>query len=109
MITQLPHPIVIYFAISNGADTPSLSACFAPDATVTDEGHTHRGIPAIQAWLDAARKKYAYTIEPLNARHGGDHFVVVGRVSGSFHGSPVEITHTFVLAGDLIQSLEIHA
>jgi hypothetical protein len=108
MIPQLPNPVALYLSISNGATDTPLSACFAPDATVTDEHHTHRGIPAIQTWLDDARQKYQHSVEPLHLSTEGDRVVLVGRVAGTFPGSPIELTYRFGIAGDRIQSLEIH-
>jgi hypothetical protein len=74
---------------------------------VTDEAHTHRGIPAIGNWLGDAREKYVHRLDPLSVRTDGAHAIVVARVSGNFPGSPIELTHVFELAGERIRSQRI--
>ena len=83
MSLSLPDAITTYFSISNGADATHIADCFTQDACVFDEGETHRGRPAIQAWMPAT-------------------------VTGNFPGSPVQLDHAFQLAESQIQSLEIH-
>jgi len=41
MSIQLPPPIALYVQLENAGDTDTLSACFAPNAMVRDEGHTY--------------------------------------------------------------------
>lgn len=54
MSLTLPHAISIYFTISNGADIARIKHCFTADAVVIDEGKTHTGHVAIEAWQRAA-------------------------------------------------------
>lgn len=107
MPVSLPAPIATYFEACRQADIPGLAHCFAPDATVRDEGRTHRGHDAIMAWQTEAQKAFEYTVEPLGVSHDGDHVAVTTRVVGNFPGSPVQLDHVFVLKGGRIQSLEI--
>ena len=97
-----------YFSAEDAADTDVLERCFAPDAVVRDEGQVMRGLDAIKAWKLAAQAKYRYRVEPLSASHEGATATVRARLTGSFPGSPVELTYTFGLVGDKIASLEIH-
>jgi len=53
------------------------------------------------------RAKYHHTVEPLGATARDGATVVIGRVSGQFPGSPVELQHVFRLDGEEIASLEI--
>ena len=69
MAIHLPRPIDIYFTLDRARDTEALATGFAADATVRDEGRTHEGRAAIEAWEIEARRKYEYTIEPLEAAH----------------------------------------
>jgi hypothetical protein len=108
MSTQLPDSIATFFKVSNGSDVSELSQCFAEDALVRDEGRLHRGHEAIEAWLRDARRKYAYRVEPVNAVRQGSIVKVRAKVEGDFPGSPVELEHVFRLAGNRIESLEIH-
>lgn len=41
MSLDLPLPIDLYVQIENSGDVDALSACFASDATVHDEGRTY--------------------------------------------------------------------
>ncbi|THF62181.1 nuclear transport factor 2 family protein [Pseudothauera rhizosphaerae] len=108
MAIPLPESIATYFEVGNGADDTRLAGCFAQDAVVLDEGRTHRGHEAIRSWLRAARRKYEYSVEPLEVSQRGECVTVAARVTGNFPGSPVQLQHVFQLAGDRIQSLEIH-
>ncbi|CAD5109972.1 nuclear transport factor 2 family protein [Zestomonas carbonaria] len=107
MSTQLPNPIATFFEVSNGADSALLAQCFAPGATVHDEGRTHQGHAAIRAWLQEAQRLYEYSVEPLEASQQGTSIRVLARVVGNFPGSPVQLEHLFRLSGDRIASLEI--
>jgi hypothetical protein len=57
MSVRLPPPIDLYVRIENSGDIDALLECFAPDATVRDEGHTYKGLPAIRAWKAGTGKK----------------------------------------------------
>lgn len=86
---------------------PALSAVFTLNAVVFDEGKTHRGHAAIEAWQRAARDAFDYCVHPIEVLTEGDRVIVTTNVVGNFPGSPVMLTHTFGLAGDKIATLEI--
>ena len=108
MSIDLPKPIAAYFAAENAGDAGALARCFASDGVVHDEGGSFTGRAAIKQWSAAARAKYRHTVEPLGATKRNGATVVIGRVSGRFPGSPVELQHVFRLDGEEIASLEIH-
>ncbi|WP_459614262.1 nuclear transport factor 2 family protein [Bordetella sp. 2513F-2] len=107
MPVSLPHPISAYFEAGSRKDAARVAECFAPDATVRDEGRAHRGHDAILAWQAGVQKAFEFHVEPLGVSRRDGHVVVTTRVAGNFPGSPVELEHVFLLAGDRIQSLEI--
>lgn len=105
---HLPEPIAAYFAAEQ--QTPEAFArCFTAQASVKDEGHTHTGLAAIQAWKAAVSTKYTYTTQPLSAERDAGGQVVRARVTGNFPGSPVDLRYRFALERGLIASLEITA
>lgn len=108
MSLSLPDAITTYFNVSNGADDTHLADCFTQDACVFDEGQTHRGHTAIQSWLCATRRKIEYRVEPVSVSQQGNTMVVTAAAIGNFPDSPVQLDHTFQLAGAHIQSLKIH-
>lgn len=108
MSLSLPQPVAAFFQVSERTDASGLEDCFAVDAVVADESHTHRGHEAIRSWLREAQKKYAYKVEPLSASQDGPLLNVRAKVTGSFPGSPIELIHAFKLTGNRISSLEIH-
>ncbi len=108
MNTPLPNAVTAFFAASNGAGAADVKHCFAKHASVRDEGQTHHGLDAIEAWLRETQGKFAYTVELLDAVPDGDLLKVRAKVSGNFPGSPAELEHVFGMDGDLIESLEIH-
>ena len=105
---SLPDPIAAYFA-ADLKNPEAVARCFTPQATVKDEGHTHEGREAIQAWKAGAAAQYRYTTEPLAHAHANGVHTVSGHVAGNFPGSPVDLQYRFRLDGDLIASLEIGA
>lgn len=106
MAIELPRPITAYFAADKD-DGEAAACCFAADAVVTDEGHDHRGRPAIAAWRAAASKAYSYTVEPFAVAVRDGKTVVTAHVVGNFPGSPVDLRYFFVLDGERIAALEI--
>jgi hypothetical protein len=107
MSISLPKPIAAYFAADQAGDAAQLARCFVSDGVVHDEGGTFSGRAAIERWNADARAKYHHTVEPLGATKQDGAIVVIGRVSGQFPGSPVELQHVFRLNGGEIMSLEI--
>ena len=107
MTLALPASIASFFRVSNGGTEP-LSSCFAADAVVHDESHAYQGYASIQSWLEQARKKYLYKAEPVSYEQSGETILVVVTYTGTFPGSPVELTHKFRLHEDRIVFLEIH-
>ena len=103
----LPLPIQRYFTADAARDAAALSAAFAPDAAVQDEGETHQGAAQILAWWHAAKRKYNHRAEPIDLTQTAETAVVRARVSGDFPGSPAVLRFAFELAGDRIRSLTI--
>ncbi len=107
MNMMLPPPLDAYLLAETIADTTPLSNCFTADAVVLDEGRTFKGLEAIKAWKKDSKTRYQYSIEPLDVSRDGATVTMHARLTGTFPGSPVELTYTFVLAGGRIGSLEI--
>ena len=107
MTQPLPRPIAVYYAAKNRHDIDAMLAPFAENAVVKDEGELHAGRTAIRAWMDHTTAKYRVTVEVIDAAETAGQTVVTARVSGSFPGSPIELTYRFTLAGDAITGLEI--
>jgi hypothetical protein len=109
MSIQLPDPIERYVQIANFGTAEAAPECFAPDATVYDEGQTYEGVAAIRNWMAATKKKYGHTVAPLELAEHGGRSVLKARLTGNFPGSPVTVNFTFVLADGRIRSLEIRS
>ena len=107
MSIELPEPVAAYFAAGNAGDAGALARRFASDGVVHDEGGSFAGTAAIERWNATARAKYHHTGEPLGATERDGTIVVIGRVSGQFPRSPIELQHVFRLDGEEIASLEI--
>lgn len=103
----LPEPLQTYFSAQNVHDVDRLIGCFAPGARVRDEGEEIVGRDAIRAWKEKVRDKYHYTTEPLGHRQEGGSDLVTARVTGTFPGSPVELTYRFTLGDGMIAGLEV--
>ena len=103
---NLPKPIAAYFVADSG-DGEAVSHCFTENATVQDEGHTHKGRAAIKRWKTDASAKYDYTSEPIACQEKDGKTIVTSHLVGNFPGSPVDLRYFFKLEGDKIASLEI--
>ncbi len=109
MTANLPQPLTDYFAAKNRHDIDAMLAPFSVDATVRDEGETHRGSIAIRDWMEATTNKYRVTVEVADATVNGDAWRIAGIVSGNFPGSPATLHYNFTLSDDRITRLEIGA
>jgi hypothetical protein len=105
----LPTALRTFFAADGDSSGAAPLGAFAPDAVVRDEGKTHTGHTAIEAWWTAAKAAYHHTAEPLETADEGDRTRVRARVSGDFPGSPAILTFAFRTEGGLITHLEIGA
>jgi len=109
MSIQLPDPIERYIQIANSGTHEAAQECFAPDATVYDEGQTYEGVAAIKNWMAATKKKYGHRITPLDLAVRGGQSVLKARLTGNFPGSPITVNFTFALADGKVRSLEIRS
>lgn len=103
---SLPEPIEAYFE-ADGRDGRAVARCFTNDGTVVDEGKTHTGLAAIEAWKAAASAQYSYVAEPFALEKKDRKYIVTSRVTGDFPGSPVDLRYAFTLERGKIASLEI--
>lgn len=107
MSIKLRPPIDGFFASENAHDPSAIDRCFAASAVVRDEGKTIKGIAAIRAWRAESGEKYHHSVEPLAVFTEDGTVVVTARVSGTFPGSPVTLSHIFEIERGRITSLEI--
>ena len=104
---NLPKPLDAYFLAANRQDREAFIKCFAEDAFVKDEGKGRKGHVDIAAWNDAAVKKYNCSYEVVKFERTVQGADVTAKVSGSFPGSPIDLTYSFVLEHELIKELGI--
>jgi hypothetical protein len=104
----LPDILHRYFAAQNAHDIEAMVACFAPDAVVRDEGKDISGTQAIRAWKIETGARYRITTTPLESRSDADRTIVVVKVSGTFPGSPANLTYRFGFSADgRVNALEV--
>ena len=103
---NLPEPIAAYFE-ADRRDSAAVARCFTNDGMVVDEGRTHTGLAAIEAWKTAASAQYSYIAEPFALEKQDRKYIVTSRVTGDFPGSPVDLRFAFTLERGKIASLEI--
>lgn len=83
-------PLLERFVTSmNAQDSAAFTHCFADSAIVQDEGHTHEGTAAINAWIEKAFTSYQPVLEVSNVQPTAGGTVLTGTVSGTFPGSPI--------------------
>jgi hypothetical protein len=103
---DMPEPIAAYFD-ADRQDGQAVARCFTKDGVVLDEGKTHSGLAAIEAWKNDSTSRYTYTARPHTLQTQGSSYIVTSQVSGNFPGSPVDLRYAFVLERGKIASLEI--
>jgi protocatechuate 3,4-dioxygenase beta subunit len=103
---NLPEPISAYFD-ADGQDGRAVARCFTQNGRVLDEGKTHSGLAAIEAWKANASARYTYTAKPHTLEKQGRKYVVTAHVAGDFPGSPVDLRYVFALERGKIATLEI--
>ncbi len=108
-VRELPAFLHHYLEAKRLQNPQLLERCFAPDATVLDEGNTLHGLPAIQQWSADSHAKYQFTMTPLGMTRQGDSFRMLARVTGNFPGSPVDLMNIFQTSDGLITALEIRS
>jgi hypothetical protein len=97
-----------YFELDAGRDIDAIVALFSDDASVVDEGETHRGAAGIRAWQIGPASKYTYTTQVLDTDVlNADRHVVTGRLTGNFPGGTAELKWDFTVAGGRIRRLVI--
>lgn len=106
-LTTAPDVIARYFNFANTGQVEEASRCFSAIAVVVDEEKTHSGIGAIRRWIGEATGKYHPQVEMIRVEENDGTFVITGRVSGDFPGSPLDLEFRFILADDGISKLHI--
>jgi hypothetical protein len=105
---EMPDVVKAYFDAERLADPDALSAVFAADAVVRDEGVRHEGVPAIRSWWLAAKAKYQHVASPIEMAGTGDVISVCAIVTGKFPNSPAALNFLFTLQNRNIVELEIY-
>jgi ketosteroid isomerase-like protein len=107
-VTTTPAAIDRYYAASESGDTDALVACFTPDATVLDDGHTYHGHAEIRAWREGLATAFTYTQEVTGLEQTApDEYIASTHVEGNFPGGVVDLTNRFRLDAGLIADLAI--
>lgn len=103
---NLPEPIAAYFD-ADGRDGQAVARCFTEDGRVLDEGRTHAGRAAIEAWKASASAQYTYIATPHTIERQGREIVVTAHVAGDFPGRAVDLRYRFTLERGKVATLEI--
>lgn len=102
------YPVIDdFFERDGNGDIEALIELFLHDAVVKDEKASHRGVNAIRAWWEAAKRKYGHVAEPIEMIVTDNHVAVRAKVCGQFPNSPVTLKYLFSIEEDKIAELEI--
>ncbi|ATO13812.1 DUF4440 domain-containing protein [Micromonospora sp. WMMA2032] len=105
---ELPETITQYLVAHQARDADAAVARFTPDASVTDEGRTHRGPEQIRDWLSHSSSEYTYTSELVAAARVDDrNYDAVHHLEGDFPGGVADLHFRFTLRDGLIARLVI--
>lgn len=102
------HPSIrAYFDADKSLEGGAPLHVFAPDAVIEDDGHTHAGHDAIDAWWRDAKAKYQAVAKPVEVDASGEAIEVRADVAGQFRGSPITLTFAFHIKDGRIAALRI--
>jgi ketosteroid isomerase-like protein len=101
---DLPPVLAAYVAAKNAHDVEGQLACFAPDATVHDEGEELHGTDELRPWIQRTTDAYDLTVDPTAVTESPDETVMTALVSGSFPGSPLEFRYFLTITSAGIAS-----
>jgi ketosteroid isomerase-like protein len=106
--TDLPATITSYLVVHQARDVAAALTFYAPDAEVTDEGHTYHGADEIGPWMSNAASEYTYTTELIAAaKVGDDSYDALHHLEGNFPGGVADLHFRFTLRDGLIARLII--
>lgn len=74
-----------------------------------DEGQTHTGLAAIEAWKARTADRYRYTTTPIKVAKDERTYLVISHVVGDFPGSAIDLRYAFTLERGKLATLEIPA
>ena len=102
---NLPNVIAELVKAQDNFDSKAYSDCFSETAVVYDEGKTYNGKTEIQNWIEKANEEYQVVMKPLEYSDAKQ--TLKAQISGSFPGSPLELTYQFEILDQRIQALRI--
>lgn len=106
-IAHAPAVVRAYTAAHLARDADAALARLAPDAVITDEGHTYTGEKSLRRFLTEAGTEFSYTDEVTAAARDGEVWVVGHHLEGDFPGGVVDLDYRFTLASERIARLDI--
>jgi ketosteroid isomerase-like protein len=105
---QAPDAVQRFVDAAASRDFAAIAECFTEDATVTDEGHTHRGRAEIRKWQEDGRKRWEYRLTVKNGKvRGSDGYIMQGHLIGNFPGGEADVEYDFTVRDGLISRLAI--
>ncbi|QAR33862.1 nuclear transport factor 2 family protein [Geovibrio thiophilus] len=107
MSGNLPVLMAEFVTAKNRHDGAAITACFAEDATVYDEGERIQGHTEIRKWIDAANVKYKVSYDFLDYSEDGENALLTLMVSGEFEGSPLPLDYQLKVNSGKITELRI--
>ncbi len=104
---SIPELIQNYIVAQNTRNIEARLSCFAPQATVLDEGEWRQGKESIREWMQKTEAQYAQTMKALTCVATEDEWVLTAETSGTFPGSPINLDYHFLVTDNQIARLEV--
>lgn len=102
-VSTLPATVAAFVSVNNTHDVDALTALFADDAVVLDDGSTFTGRAEIAEFIRLQIAAPRIVLTPTGFE--GDR--LVASATGDFPGGPLEFAFVFVIRDDLITELSI--
>lgn len=97
---ELPAAVHGFVDGWQSGDADRVEALFTEDATVTDEGRTHRGKAEISTWIRNTINLFSTTLTFLGGREVNGMVGASYRLEGDFPGGVVNLEYQFHLDED---------
>lgn len=96
---ELPAAVHGFVDGWQGGEADKVEALFSPDAVVSDQGETHRGLGEIRTWIDESIHLFTTTLTFLGAREVDGMVGASYRLEGDFPGGVADLEYQFHLDG----------
>jgi NAD(P)-dependent dehydrogenase (short-subunit alcohol dehydrogenase family) len=104
---RIPSTLASFLKANNDRDIESVTACFAKDAVVYDDGQIMRGADDIRQWIARLFRQFQYVVAPTAVSESTNGAILTATITGNFPGTRVSLDYHYKTLGDKIDIMVI--